>query len=406
MFKINIPKKAEIIMDHLESRGFSSYIVGGSVRDSIMGETPSDWDICTSARPEQVEDALMDCQAVNKIIETGIKHGTVTAVSGTSTFEITTFRVDGSYSDGRHPDSVEFRTDVRDDLSRRDFTINAMAYSEKEGLIDPFGGRDDIEKKVIRCVGEPEKRFEEDALRIMRALRFASKLGFEIETETAAAVRKMSPSVRNVADERVAAELCGLISGRDAAAVTRHYHRDIYKATGLRIAPKNRLYALDRAPDDITVRLNIFFPYDTEKALKRLKFSNQIIRETLAVKKLAQDTPPVTKRDTKYFLKKAAALVGKVRAGSTAKRALSMREALYGENHMRQMGMISEVSYNECYTLDGLSVKGEDLIKAGVKPGKQIGAMLEAMLTLVMDGRVPNEKRALMDFLYENDMIR
>ncbi|MGN0709632.1 MAG: CCA tRNA nucleotidyltransferase, partial [Anaerovoracaceae bacterium] len=164
-------------MDHLESRGFSSYIVGGSVRDSIMGETPSDWDICTSARPEQVEDALMDCQAVNKIIETGIKHGTVTAVSGTSTFEITTFRVDGSYSDGRHPDSVEFRTDVRDDLSRRDFTINAMAYSEKEGLIDPFGGRDDIEKKVIRCVGEPEKRFEEDALRIMRALRFASKLG-------------------------------------------------------------------------------------------------------------------------------------------------------------------------------------------------------------------------------------
>ena len=180
---IPIPPAAESIIDKLEASGFQAFVVGGCVRDSIMGRTPDDWDICTDANPEEMKEVFSGW----RVIETGIKHGTLTILCGgedpgsREAFEVTTFRVDGDYSDNRHPDSVSFTGKIEEDLARRDFTVNAMAYSKKRGLADPFGGAEDIEKKIIRCVGDPETRFREDGLRIMRGVRFSSVLGFSIE---------------------------------------------------------------------------------------------------------------------------------------------------------------------------------------------------------------------------------
>lgn len=224
MFKINIPREVNYLISILEEDDCEAYVVGGCVRDSLLGKRPHDWDICTSATPERVCD-LLACYGITTVL-TGIKHGTVTAVLHDGMYEITTFRVDGEYSDNRRPDHVDFVCDVIEDLSRRDFTINAMAYNEVQGcgnLIDPWGGYGDLDDKLIHCVRNPDDRFREDALRIMRALRFASTYGFKIEEKTAAAIHRNKHLLKNIAAERIQSELCKMLCGEGVLDILLEY---------------------------------------------------------------------------------------------------------------------------------------------------------------------------------------
>lgn len=202
---LEIPKNAETILHILEKAGYEAYVVGGCVRDSILGRSPDDWDITTSAKPEQVK-ALF-----HRTVDTGLQHGTVTVLMEKEGYEVTTYRVDGEYEDGRHPKEVTFTASLEEDLKRRDFTINAMAYNPSSGLVDLFGGLEDIERKIIRCVGDPLERFTEDALRIMRAVRFSAQLGFTIEEETRKALKVLAPNLKHVSAERIQVELVKLL---------------------------------------------------------------------------------------------------------------------------------------------------------------------------------------------------
>ena len=197
---IKLPETTEYIIEKIEKNGFEAFAVGGCIRDSLLGRVPNDWDIATSAKPEDIMNIF------ENTVETGIEHGTVTVVIDKEPYEVTTYRIDGDYTDGRHPDSVEFTENIEEDLSRRDFTINAMAYNNSTGLVDVFGGRDDLENKVIRCVGDPRKRFEEDALRMMRGIRFSAQLGFSIENDTFKAIEEMSDLISAVSIERINVE--------------------------------------------------------------------------------------------------------------------------------------------------------------------------------------------------------
>jgi len=219
--KINLPEKVNILISQLESCGHEAFAVGGCVRDSILGRMPNDWDLCTSATPEEMKECFT-C----KIIETGLQHGTLTVLLDGDAFEITTYRIDGEYSDGRHPDQVVFTRSLKADLARRDFTINAMAYSDAAGLVDPFGGQADLNAGLLRCVGEPARRFTEDSLRILRCIRFASQLGYDIESDTAKAMYSCLPLIDRVAAERIRIEFDKLLCGPAAAAILRQ-HRDI-----------------------------------------------------------------------------------------------------------------------------------------------------------------------------------
>ena len=216
---IRMPADAQGLIQRLNDAGYEAYAVGGCVRDSLLGLQPKDWDICTSALPQQTLQVFGGCH----VVETGLKHGTVTVVLHHVPYEVTSFRVDGSYADHRHPDSVSFVSDVSEDLARRDFTVNAMAWHPQLGLTDLFGGREDLKNGVLRCVGVPAARFEEDALRILRALRFSSVYDFMIEPETAAAIHALHPTLAHVAGERIHAELAKLLCGRAVGRILREY---------------------------------------------------------------------------------------------------------------------------------------------------------------------------------------
>ena len=217
--RINLPEKIELILSRFESAGHKAYCVGGAIRDSVMGLEPGDWDITTSALPEETREIFADF----KIIDTGIKHGTLTVLIDHVPYEITTFRIDGEYDDNRHPQRVEFTRSLSEDLARRDFTINALAYNHTAGLVDLYGGQDHIYNSIIKTVGEPDKRFQEDGLRIMRALRFSSVLGFTIEEETSNAIHANKELLKNISAERIAVELTKLVCGRNAFNVLMEY---------------------------------------------------------------------------------------------------------------------------------------------------------------------------------------
>ena len=216
---IQLPSVVLLAIERLEAHGHRAYAVGGCVRDSLIGRTPNDWDITTSARPEETAAAFVGF----KTVETGVKHGTLTVIIDGTPLEITTFRNDGEYADNRHPIAVTFSDTPEEDLSRRDFTVNAMAYHPKEGLLDLFGGQDDLQRRIIACVGEPKRRFDEDGLRILRAIRFASVLDFEIEEQTAKAVHAQRELLGNIAAERIREEFCKLIMGKGAVAILRDF---------------------------------------------------------------------------------------------------------------------------------------------------------------------------------------
>lgn len=400
MTTIKLDPGAALLLDALHGAGHAAYAVGGCVRDSLLGLDPHDWDLCTSARPEQV----MALFGEEKCIPTGLQHGTVTVKQGGRLYETTTFRTEGAYSDGRHPDAVCFVPDVREDLARRDFTINAMAYSAEEGLIDPFGGRDDLAAHLVRAVGEPERRFEEDALRILRLYRFAARFGFAIDPATGAAARALGPHLDCVSAERIQEELLKLL----AAPRPGSYLEPAVLAIILpELEPEKqpeRFAELCRTIDrieptakNVPARLAaLLWPLGeagARKALRKLKCSNALTDEVTALEREAPGTPGSEMQLT------AKRLLGRYEL-QTIQRLTALCSARHPEQAEAFAALQAEAerltAENACCRVSQLAVNGRDLMAAGVRPGPGLRQVLNALLEAVITGQTPNEKDALL----------
>ena len=377
---IVLPRAAGAVISRLYANGFEAFAVGGCVRDSIMGRIPNDWDVTTSARPEETLAFFRD--EPFRAVPTGIAHGTITVVYSGEPIEVTTYRVDGEYSDCRHPDSVSFTSRLSDDLGRRDFTVNAMAYSDASGIVDPFDGRGDIERRLIRCVGEPEKRFSEDALRILRALRFASVLGFEIEEKTARAAEKLSPLLDHVSRERVASELSKLIRGVSAAEVIRNFSRVISRVIPVgseEIETASGIIGKLRGESLPLLLSALLYGKDAFSLLKGLRFDNRTISRVVSI--LSRDGA-----DDYVGAKKLCAAVG-----SDVARDIQKLSAAMGRISPESVGFIDEIGRHvECVSIKQLKIGGGEIMNLGIEP-KRIGAVLESLLSGVIEGKIPNE---------------
>ena len=358
----------------LNAAGYEAFAVGGCVRDALLGLPPQDWDIATAALPREVETVFADC----RVVETGLRHGTVTVLFDGQPLEITTYRVDGTYADGRHPDGVTFTPSLSEDLKRRDFTVNAMAWHPESGLFDPFDGKKDLKNGVLRCVGEATCRFHEDALRILRALRFAATYGFVIEEDTAAAVRALAARLHMVSAERVRGELFKLICGRWAFRVLREFST---------VLPFENGAALETAPDDLCLRLALL--HFTPDMLHVLKTDTATVRR---VERLTAglSLPLSCERVT---LLQALGLLGE--------RDLRLVLSVRGDGKV-QKALAALLAEDPCYTLRQLAVNGSDLTALGLS-GAAVGAMLKRLLFAVMRGDCPNERAPLLQ-LAEKDI--
>lgn len=434
---INIPANVRDVLDRLRDNGYEAYIVGGCVRDAILGLAPKDFDITTNARPEQVISTFSDGF---KVVETGVKHGTVTVVSGGENIEVTTYRVDGEYSDHRRPDSVSFTTRLEDDLARRDFTINAMAYSDEKGIIDLYGGQRDLFNRRIRCVGDPDERFEEDALRIMRALRFASRYDFNIHTDTAAAIHRKKGLLREIAVERITAELTRFIQGEAPCDLmiefddvfttiipefakcvkfdqhSRYHLYDVWEHTA---------HAVENSRNDKDIRLALLF-HDIEKPscfrtdeeghghfpnhekrsaetaeriMQRMRFDKETTKNVSALIKYHYITPVDDKRVVKRLmsalgLEMFCRLMEVMKGDSRAKQSFCLERV----NTLDEMKCkaYEVLAAGECCSLNDLAVDGSDLENIGFE-GRKIGDALEQLLNKVIDGELPNDKHELIE---------
>lgn len=410
--RIQIPSHVEYIIGKLNQNGYEAFAVGGCVRDTLLGRTPGDWDITTSARPEQVK-ALF-----RRTIDTGIQHGTVTVMLERTGYEVTTYRIDGEYEDGRHPRQVEFTPDLLEDLKRRDFTINAMAYSHETGIVDAFGGMEDLEKRVIRCVGEPMERFEEDALRILRAIRFSAQLDFSIEEKTREAITRIAPNLAKVSRERVQMELTKLLCSDHPEQIRQVYETGIsrYVSEEFSCLPWEKAEISPALPKEKYVRWAAFlrcacpaeqdswqtdlscekaagknFCEEREKAvraggriLRDLKLDNETIGRVKTLtswcgEKLLPEAPSVRRAMSKMEPEVWDALVELNQYGD---------EILCLTKEIRAAG--------DCLDLKHLAVNGRDLMSAGVRPGKDMGEILNRMLQEVLERPENNQKEILM----------
>ena len=400
MTTIKLDPGAALLLAALHGAGHAAYVVGGCVRDSLLGLDPHDWDLCTSARPEQV----MALFGEEKCIPTGLQHGTVTVKQGGRLYETTTFRTEGTYSDGRHPDAVCFVPDVREDLARRDFTINAMAYSAEEGLIDPFDGRDDLAAHLVRAVGEPERRFEEDALRILRLYRFAARFGFAIDPATGAAARALGPHLDCVSAERIQEELLKLL----AAPRPGSYLEPAVLAIILpELEPEKQperfaelcrtIDRIEPTAENVPARLAALLcplgEAGARKALRKLKCSNALTDEVTALEREAPGTPGSEMQLT------AKRLLGRYEL-PTIKRLTALCSARHPEQAEAFAALRAEAEQltaeNACCRVSQLAVNGRDLMAAGVRPGPGLRQVLNALLEAVITGQTPNEKDALL----------
>lgn len=437
-FKINIPADANELIHTLQNNGHSAYIVGGCVRDSILGRTPHDWDICTSATPSEMLEIFKD----RKIIETGLQHGTVTVVVNGEPYEITTYRIDGIYSDNRRPDTVTFTDKLVEDLRRRDFTINAMAYNDEEGLIDPFNGMQDIEYKKIDCVGSAKDRFEEDALRILRAIRFAAQLEFTIMPGTDWEIHQQYKNLENISIERINSEFCKIASSDDFCVELLLY-KDVFslfipELKDMFDFPQNNpwhiwdvfghtIHAIEYCDsDDLTVRLAVFFhdfgkPHSyqdgedgirhfkghgrvsadiTDSIMKRLRFDNETRNNVVELVYYHDATIEVGKKYVKRWLNKIGEkqfrrLLQVKKADNKAQNLELSSDRI--EELSEIENLIDEVlQEEECFSLKDLAVNGKDLMSVGYKAGKELGNTLNRLLQLVIDGDCPNEKEKLL----------
>ena len=428
---IRMDEGAAELLDTLHRAGYAAYVVGGCVRDSLLGLTPHDWDLCTSALPQQG----MELFGAEKCIPTGLQHGTVTVKQGGGLYEITTFRTEGTYTDGRHPDEVHFVPDVREDLARRDFTINAMAYNEKEGLVDPFGGQADLQSGIVRAVGVPRQRFTEDALRILRLYRFAARFGFSIDPPTAQAAQKLCAHLDCVSVERIEEELAKLLS---APAPAAYLDKKILTVVLPELSPEALAAAkpvVDACPAGeraLPVRLAALLlslgEDGTRRTLRRLRCSNACIEETAVLVREArgrdgsfsEDRPlgwdPVAEGNragdgmarivseekatvTPDFTIYARRLLGKYNL-CTVQRLAALGTALQPERSA-DFAALSELAERldadgVCCRVSQLAVNGRDLMAAGVPAGPGIRKVLEALLDGVIREEYPNERQALL----------
>ena len=434
--KINMPQAVKEIIATLQQNNFEAYAVGGCVRDSILGREPNDWDITTSASPEEVK-ALF-----RRTIDTGIEHGTVTIMIDKVGYEVTTYRIDGKYEDGRHPTEVTFTRNLKEDLLRRDFTINAMAYNDTDGLVDIFGGLEDIERKVIRCVGDPRARFTEDALRLMRAVRFAAQLGYTIEEETRKAMKEIAGNLTKISAERIQVELVKtLVSPNpfmmkdayelgltkifmpefDLAMETEQHNRHHMYTVG-----EHSLVATGHIRADKVLRLTMLMhdfgkplcittdeegidhyyghPAKSEKMaeeiLHRLKFDNDTIRKVcILIRHHDERIVPGLK-----YMRRAMARIGE----EAFPELFEVQEAdNFAQSEYKKDTKLANLEANrrdyeeicaksQCVSKATLAVSGKDLIACGMKPGKEIGAVLDAMLQDVIESPEHNEKEYLL----------
>lgn len=434
---IKIPENAKYLIGVLKEKGFEAFVVGGCVRDCILGKPPKDWDICTSALPEQV----MYCFQNHQVIETGLKHGTVTIVIDKEPYEVTTYRIDGEYSDNRRPDSVSFTSSLIEDLSRRDFTINAMAFNEESGLQDPFGGSKDIAAGRIQCVGDADKRFQEDALRIMRAVRFASQLEFEIAHETQLAMVRNKSLLQKISVERISAELNKLLCGKGVANVLKEYPQiigeaipEIFPMVGFEQKNPYHIYdvwghtvtAINNIRDDLVLRLTMFF-HDigkpdcfsvdsggighfygheeksamiTHEVMKRLRYNNQTINDVVMLIKNHDIRFTVNRKFAKKMLNKLGEeklhLLTEVRiADVTAQSQVNQDARVQKVDSFR--AVIKEVmSQNQCFSLTDLAINGRDLIDLGIGQGKSLGEILHLLMNMVIEEEIDNDKPTLL----------
>ncbi|MBO5415294.1 MAG: CCA tRNA nucleotidyltransferase [Clostridia bacterium] len=381
------PEYVAKIIERLESLGFEAYIVGGSVRDMVIGKDPNDFDVTTSALPEQTLAAFSDYRT----IPTGLKHGTVTVLSDGNPIEITTFRIDGEYLDSRRPESVEFTDDITADLSRRDFTVNAMAYNHARGFIDPFGGKRDIANRLIRAVGEPHRRFGEDALRIMRAFRFSAQLGFEIDADTLAAAGELTPKLANIARERIGVEFIKLIcSARPEYPIELMRELGLFEyVTNGYVPSAETVRALSAPPAVERVRLGIFMSEcDSERAgeiLHGLRVSNKLLSNTKNIAKNCAARLSGTETDARRFIGSCGELTEDVLA---AARALGRLDAEF-ESYVRE-----NLAKKVCTDSKGLAINGSHLIKLGIK-GRDVGEILARLLEHVLEYPEDNDTEKL-----------
>ncbi|MGN0552959.1 MAG: CCA tRNA nucleotidyltransferase [Oscillospiraceae bacterium] len=432
---IYIPENVKRILNTLESAGYEAYIVGGCVRDSILGKNPRDYDVTTSALPEEVKACL---EGFN-VIETGLKHGTVTVVSGDDYVEVTTFRIDGEYVDHRRPESVEYANNLADDLARRDFTINAMAYNAKIGIVDNYGGQKDLFRQVIRSVGNPCMRFDEDALRIIRALRFASELGFEIDGTTANAIHEMKNLLLNISAERVSKEFDLLLMGSSPANILMEFSDvfctifpEVSASVGFDQHSRYHIYdvwkhsavAVENSVPDREVRLALFFHdiakpkccvFDdegnghfpgheqesaemAEKIMRRMKYSTDTIKCVTQLIKYHYVTPI----DDEKVVKKLLAAIGSqyffkltklMKSDSRAKQSICFERVQILEAMEAKAERI--LDNKECISITQLDIKGTDIAALGAQ-GSRIGEILDELLSMQIDGNVQNEKAQLM----------
>ena len=393
---IRMDEGAAELLDTLHRAGYAAYVVGGCVRDSLLGLTPHDWDLCTSALPQQV----MELFGAQRCIPTGLQHGTVTVKQSGALYEITTFRTEGTYTDGRHPDEVHFVPDVREDLARRDLTINAMAYNEKEGLVDPFGGQADLQSGIVRAVGVPRQRFTEDALRILRLYRFAARFGFAIDPPTAQAAQELCAHLDCVSVERIEEELAKLLS---APAPAAYLDEKILGVVLPELSPEVLAAAkpvVDACPageQALPVRLAALLLSLGEdgirRTLRRLRCSNALIEEAAVLVREAVPGVPVSLNIY------ARRLLGRYNL-CTVQRLAALGTALQPER-AADFAALSELAEQldadgVCCRVSQLAVNGRDLMAAGVPAGPGIRKMLEALLDGVIREEYPNERQALL----------
>ena len=440
-----VPTQVKKAINILNNNGYEAYIVGGCVRDFLLNLTPSDFDITTSALPDEILSTFSDY----KTIETGLKHGTVTVVIESMHLEITTYRIDGEYKNNRHPDEVYFTRSLKEDLKRRDFTVNAMAYHPEKGLIDCFGGKIDLKNKVIRCVGEPEKRFTEDALRILRAVRFASVLGFDVEEKTFIAAHKLKNLINNISAERINTELNKLLTGKNCLEIFKNFKEVFFEfipelklLDGLNQHNAFHIYdmymhtlvSVASCPENLILRLTMLF-HDLGKAdtytedetgighcyghakiseekariiLRRLKYDNHTIHTVTTLVKHHDADIALTEKSVKRWLNKIGEenfrlLLEVKRADTKAQAPHIIEERLEKFNEVSKI--LEKInSENQCFSLKNLAVNGNDIIKELDTKGAQTGKVLKILLNKVMENELENNAVTLLNYAKTIDL--
>jgi tRNA nucleotidyltransferase (CCA-adding enzyme) len=391
----DLPKQVNFLLNKLNSAGYEAYIVGGCVRDMLLGKTPNDFDITTSAEPEQIIEVFKE----HKLLTVGLKHGTVTVILDKIPYEITTYRIDKDYSDNRHPDTVEFTKNLIDDLARRDFTINAMAYNPQSKVVDAFYGQKDLEACIIRTVGDPQLRFNEDALRILRALRFASTLGFEIDKKTAESIIENHHLLANISKERITEEIKKLILGENAQTIFKRFSK-VFVSLMPPYNPTEKHFVLGGCPKDISIRLAVLFDFkeDMVTSLNHLCFNKATVKKALSLVENKRRKINPEKPDIKQALRE----FGKDFVLDLLELQKSI--GLYTDvEYMKLYNLVQQIlSSNECYNLDMLDINGDDLIDLGVTKGLAVGKTLNFILDEVINQKVENHKATIIQYLKEN----